>query len=241
MNLMQNFLLDRYTHSPKTWLHKVKSRYKIYVLFTYLYIVLYTHEKHIASSICVYLMFFFYFKSKNNNYKKFSFHILYIACILIYITIILIESLFNIYVIRLSYIYYFLIYLFNRYILQLRILLIFIHYFLTISIIFLTTTYEDITFCFFELLKQYENKRANKIIFISTFASQALEGITTKIRYMLLNIRIKKITRLFKFKYYIYLISQSIQEIYSDIYRISTVLYARELNDNLIYITFIYE
>nr|YP_010195733.1 hypothetical protein LK100_pgp117 [Crassiphycus birdiae]UAD83130.1 hypothetical protein [Crassiphycus birdiae] len=243
MNLMQNFLLDKYIHSPKTWLHKLKSRYKTYFMFIYLYVILYTDEKHIASNICLYLMFFFYFKNRNNNHKNFLFHISYIACIVIYITIILktIELLSHIYIIQLSYIYYFLIYIFNKYILQLRILLIIVHYFFTINIIFLVTTYEDVTFSFFELLKKYQNNKANKIIFISTFASQALANITKKIRYMLLTIKIKKITKLFKFKYYIYLISQLIQEIYSDIYRISTVLYTRELNDNLIHIAFIYE
>nr|YP_010197169.1 hypothetical protein LK098_pgp117 [Crassiphycus crassissimus]UAD84973.1 hypothetical protein [Crassiphycus crassissimus] len=241
MNLMQNFLLDKYIHSPKTWLHKVKSRYKTYFMFIYLYVILYTDEKNIASNICLYLMFFLYFQNINNNYKNFLFHISYIVCILIYIIIILIELLSNIYIIQLSYVYYCLIYIFNKYILQLRILLIIVHYFFTINIIFLATTYEDVTFSFFELLKKYQNNKANKIIFISTFASQALANITKKIRYMLLTIRIKKITKLFKFKYYIYLISKLIQEIYNDIYRISTTLYTRELNDNLIYITFIYE
>nr|YP_010199179.1 hypothetical protein LK225_pgp117 [Crassiphycus usneoides]UAD88628.1 hypothetical protein [Crassiphycus usneoides] len=241
MNLMQNFLLDKYIHSPKTWLHKVKSRYKTYFMFIYLYVILYTDEKHIASNICLYLIFFLYFKNINNNYKNFLFHISYIVCILIYITIILIELLSHIYIIQLSYVYYCLVYMFNKYILQLRILLIIMHYFFTINIIFLATTYEDVTFSFFELLKKYQNNKANKIIFISTFASQALVNITKKIRYMLLTIRIKKITKLFKLKYYIYLISKLIQEIYSDIYRISTILYTRELNNNLIYITFIYE
>nr|YP_010196760.1 hypothetical protein LKZ11_pgp119 [Gracilaria cliftonii]UAD84564.1 hypothetical protein [Gracilaria cliftonii] len=239
MNLVQNFLLDRYIHSPKTWLHKLKSWYKIYFLFIYLHVVSYTHEKYITVSICLYFMFFLYFKNINNNYKKF----LYIMSILIYIIIILIESSFNIWIIKLSYIYYFIIYIFSKYILQLRTLLILIHYFFTINTIFLTTTYENIIFCFFQLLKQNKSNSINKIIFISTFASQALGGITTKIRYMLFSIKIKKITKLYKFKYYIYiyLISKFIQDIYSDIYIISTVLYTREVNNNLIYITCIYE
>nr|UAD84157.1 hypothetical protein [Gracilaria changii] len=227
MNLVHDFLLNQYIQSPKTWLHKLKSSYKTYFLFIYLYIILYTHEKDIILSICLHFILLLYFKNINNNYNKLLCYVLCIFSILIYIMII----------IRLLHIYYSFICVLSRYLLQLRPFLILTHYFLTLKIIFLTTTYEDITFSFFELFKLYKHNTINKIIFISIFASQALESIMVKIQYILLTIKIKKVTKLFKFKCYIYLylISKFIQDIYNDIYIISSILYTKELNNNCIY------
>nr|YP_009497946.1 Ycf92 [Gracilaria changii]ART65210.1 Ycf92 [Gracilaria changii] len=237
MNLVHNFLLNQYIQSPKTWLHKLKSSSKTYFLFIYLYTILYTHEKYIIVSICLHFMLILYIKNINNNYNKLLPHILYIFSILIYIMIILIESSFNMIIIRLLYIYYFFIFVLNKYLLQLRPFLILIHYFFTLKIIFLTTTYEDITFSFFKLFEIYKNNTINQIIFISIFASQALESIILKIQYILLTIKIKKVTKLFKFKCYIYLylISKFIQDIYNNTYIISSVLYTKEFNNNCIY------
>nr|YP_010196351.1 hypothetical protein LKZ37_pgp117 [Gracilaria cearensis]UAD83748.1 hypothetical protein [Gracilaria cearensis] len=241
MNLIESILLHRYIYSPKNWLHKLRPYYKTYFLFIYLCVIPYSHSKYITISLCLYWILFLYVKNIHNNYTKTLFHILCILFIVIYMTFLLIKLQFNTYIIKLSYIYYIIIDICNKYILYFRIALLLIHYLFTINILFMTTTYEDIIFSFLNLFKQYENNTINKIIFISIFASQVLESIGIKIKHILLSIRMKKITKLFRFQYYIYLILKFIQDVYSDIYRISTVLYSRELNNNLLYITNIHE
>nr|YP_010195936.1 hypothetical protein LK221_pgp119 [Gracilaria bursa-pastoris]UAD83333.1 hypothetical protein [Gracilaria bursa-pastoris] len=240
MNLIESFLLHRYIYSPKNWLHKLKPYYKTYFLFIYLCTIQYSYSKYIAISLCIYWILFLHAKNINNhnNGTKILFHILYIV---IYTTFLLIKLQLNTYIIKLSYTYYIIIYIFNKYILYFRIALLLIHYFLSIHILFMTTTYEDIIFSFLGLFKQYENNTINKIIFISLFASQGLESIGIKIKYILLSVKMKKITKLFRLKYYIYLILKFMQDVYTDIHRISTVLYTRELNSNLLYITNIHE
>nr|YP_009510835.1 hypothetical protein [Gracilaria gracilis]AXI96508.1 hypothetical protein [Gracilaria gracilis] len=241
MNLIENSLLNRYIYSPKTWVHKLKPHYKTYPLFIYLCFISYIHSKYISISLCIYCMFFLHFKKINNNYAKILFYILYILLILGYIIFFSTKFQFNICIITLSHIHHILIYIYNKYILYFRTVLILMHYFFTVNIIFMTTTYEDIIFSFLKLFQQNENNTVNKIIFISIFAAQVLESIVIKIKHILLSIRIKKITIFFKSKYSIYLIFKFIQDLHNDIYRISTVLYARELNKNLLYITDIYE
>nr|YP_009510631.1 hypothetical protein [Gracilaria ferox]AXI96304.1 hypothetical protein [Gracilaria ferox] len=241
MNLIESCLLHRYIYSPKNWLHKLKPYYKTYFLFIYLCIIPYSYSKYIAISLCLYWIIFLYIKNIYNKYKKLLFYILYLLFISIYIACFLIKLQFNNYIIKLSYIYYIILYICNKYIFYFRIILLIIHYFLSIHILFMTTTYEDIIFSFLNLFKKYENNTINKIIFISIFASQVLENIVIRIRNILLSVKIKKISQLFKLKYYVYLILKFMQDIYSDIYRVSTVLYTRELNNNLLYMTNIYE
>nr|YP_010195527.1 hypothetical protein LK149_pgp117 [Gracilaria baiana]UAD82924.1 hypothetical protein [Gracilaria baiana] len=241
MNLIERILLHRYICSPTNWLHKLKSYYKTYFLFIYLCVIPYSHSKYMTISLCLYWILFLYIKQIHRNRTKLLFHILYILFILIYITFVLIKLQFNTYIIKLSYIYYVIMYTFNTYILYFRIALLLMHYFFTINILFMTTTYENIIFSFLNLSKQYENNTIRKIIFISIFASQILQNIGIKIKQILLSVRIKRITKLFRLKYCIYLIVKFIQDVYNDIYRISTVLYTRELNHNLLYITNIHE
>nr|YP_009732404.1 hypothetical protein [Gracilaria textorii]QHS70910.1 hypothetical protein [Gracilaria textorii] len=241
MNLIENFLLHRYIYSPQNWLHKLKPHYKTYFLFIYLCAIPYNYSKYIAISLCLYWIIFLYAKNTHNNYAKILFHILYRLFIVIYMIFLLIKLQFNTYIIKLSYTYYIIIYICNKYVFYFRIALLLIHYFLSIHILFMTTTYEDIIFSFLNLFQHYNSNTINKIIFISIFASQVLENIAMKIKHILLSIRMKKITRLFKLKYYIYLILKFMQDVYSDIYRISTVLYTRELNNNLLYINDIHE
>nr|YP_010197780.1 hypothetical protein LK367_pgp119 [Gracilaria isabellana]UAD86196.1 hypothetical protein [Gracilaria isabellana] len=241
MNLIESILIHRYIYSPKNWLHKLKPYYKTYFLFIYLCVIPYSHSKYITISLCLYWIFFLYVKKIHNNYKKNLFYILYILFIVIYMTFLLIKWQSNTYIIKLSYIHYIIIYICNQYILYFRIALLLIHYFFSIHILFMTTTYEDIIFSFLNLFKKYGNNTVNQIIFISIFASQILESIGIKIKHILLSIRMKKVTKLFRLKYYIYLILKFIQDVYSDIYRISTVLYTRELNNHLLYITNIHE
>nr|YP_009732141.1 hypothetical protein [Gracilaria spinulosa]QHS70708.1 hypothetical protein [Gracilaria spinulosa] len=241
MNLIENSLLYRYIYSPKNWLHKLKPYYKTYFLFIYLSTIAYSYSQYIAISLCLYSIIFLYTKKTHDNYTKILFHILYRLFIVIYMTFLLIKVQFNAYIIKLSYTYYIIVYVFNKYILYFRIALLLMHYFLSIHILFMTTTYEDIIFSFLNLFQQYKHNTINKIIFISMFASQVLESIGIKIKHILISIRIKKITRLLKLEYYIYLILKFVQDVYSDIYRISTVLYTRELNSNLIYIINIHE
>ncbi|KAI0556472.1 hypothetical protein FGB62_c108 (chloroplast) [Gracilaria domingensis] len=241
MNLIESILLHRYICSPTNWLHKLKSYYKTYFLFIYLCVIAYSHSKYMTIGICLYWILFLYIKQIHNNHTKILFHILYILFILIYITFLLIKLQFNTYIIKLSYIHYIIMYTYNKHILYFRIVLLIMNYFFTINILFMTTTYEDIIFSFLNLSKQYENSTIRKIIFISIFASQILENIGIKIKHILLSVRMKKITKLFRLKYYIYLILKFIQDVYNDIHRISTVLYTRELNHNLLYITNIHE
>nr|YP_010198189.1 hypothetical protein LK226_pgp117 [Gracilaria ornata]UAD86605.1 hypothetical protein [Gracilaria ornata] len=238
MNLIESFLLHRYIYSPQNWLHKLKPHYKTYFLFIYLCVIPYSYSKYISISLCLYWILFLYAKNMHNNYAKILFYILYRLFIVICITFLLIKLQFNTYTIKLSYTYYIIIYICSKYILYFRIALLLIHYFLSIHILFMTTTYEDIIFSFVNLFQKYNNTTINKIIFISIFASQVLENIGMKIKHILLSIRMKKITKL---KYYIYLILKFMQDVYSDIYRISTVLYMRELNNNLLYIANIHE
>nr|YP_010197985.1 hypothetical protein LK227_pgp117 [Gracilaria multipartita]UAD86401.1 hypothetical protein [Gracilaria multipartita] len=240
MNLIESFLLQRYIYSPKNWLHKLKPYYKTYFLFIYLCVIQYSYSKYIAISLCLYWILFLHAQNicNQNNDTKILFYILFI---LIYTTFLLIKLQFNTYITKLSYIYYIIIHIFNKYILYFRIALLLIHYFLSIHILFMTTTCEDIIFSFLSLFKQYENSTINKIIFISIFALQVLEGIGIKLKHILISIKMKKITKLFKIKYYIYLILKFMQDVYSDIHRISTILYTRELNNNLLYITNIHE
>nr|YP_009019663.1 hypothetical protein [Gracilaria salicornia]AHH24631.1 hypothetical protein [Gracilaria salicornia]UAD87596.1 hypothetical protein [Gracilaria salicornia] len=239
MNLIENIVLHRYVYSPKNWLHNLKPHYKTYSLFIYLCIIQYSHSKYIAISICLYFMLTLHFKNINNYYTKILLYILFILHILVYTICLSIESQFYTYII--SYIHYAIIHIYNKNILYLRILLLLIHYFLSINMMFMTTTYEDIIFSFLELFKKYESNTTNRIIFISTFASQVLENLGLKIKHILFSIKMKQITKLFRVKYYIYLILKFIQDIYSDIYRVSTVLYTRELNNRLLYITNIHE
>nr|UAD87190.1 hypothetical protein [Gracilaria pacifica] len=241
MNLIENFLLNRYIYSPKTWVHTLKPHYKTYPLFIYLCFISYIHSKYITISVCLYCMLFLHFKKTNNNYTKILFYILYILSILGCIIFLLTKFQLNICSIKLSHIHHILMHTYNQYILYIRTVLLLMHYFFTVNIIFMTTTYEDIIFSFLKLFQQHENNTINKIIFISIFASQVLESIIIKIKHILLSIRIKKIARFFKSKYSIYLTLKFIQDLHNDIYRISTVLYARELNKNLLYITNIYE
>nr|YP_010196555.1 hypothetical protein LK223_pgp118 [Gracilaria cervicornis]UAD83952.1 hypothetical protein [Gracilaria cervicornis] len=241
MNLIESCLLHRYIYSPKNWLHKLKPYYKTYFLFIYLCIIPYSYSKYIAISLCLYWIIFLYIKNIYYKYKKLLFYILYLLFISIYIAYFLIKLQFNNYIIKLSYIYYIVLYICNKYIFYFRIMLLIIHYFLSIHILFMTTTYEDIIFSFLNLFKKYENNTINKVIFISIFASQVLENIVIRIKNILLSVKIKKISQLFKLKYYVYLILKFMQDVYSDIYRVSTVLYTRELNNNLLYMTNIYE
>nr|YP_010198976.1 hypothetical protein LK147_pgp115 [Hydropuntia urvillei]UAD88425.1 hypothetical protein [Hydropuntia urvillei] len=235
MNLLKSFLLDRYIYSPKSWLHKVKSYKKTYLLFMYLCIISYLHFKYIAISAFLNVIIILHLKNAQNIYKKFMLQTLLIFLLILFIImynkILLIQLQFNK--------YYYILYIYNKYILNIRAFLIVIHYLLAIRILFLTTTYEDIIFCFFNLFTSYENYTIKKVAFISTFALQTLEGIIAKMKHILITIKIKKITKLFKFKYYIYIyfVSKFIQDIYKDIYRISSVMYTRELNDRLIYIS----
>nr|YP_010198393.1 hypothetical protein LK148_pgp117 [Gracilaria pachydermatica]UAD86809.1 hypothetical protein [Gracilaria pachydermatica] len=241
MNLIEGILIHRYVHSPKNWLHKLKSYYKTYFLFIYLCVIPYSHSKYITISLCLYWILFLYIKKIHNNHKKILNYIIYILFTIIYMIFLLIKWQFNTYIIKLSYIHYITKYIYNEYILYFRIALLLIHYFFSIHILFMTTTYEDIIFSFLNLFKKYRNNTINQIIFISIFASQILESIGIKIKHILLSIRMKKMTKLFRLKYYVYLIFKLIQDIYSDIYRISTVLYTRELNNHLLYITNIHE
>uniref|UniRef100_A0AAU7YPQ6 Cobalt transport protein n=1 Tax=Gracilaria hainanensis TaxID=2871843 RepID=A0AAU7YPQ6_9FLOR len=241
MNLIESIVLHKYIYSPKNWLHNLKPHHKTYYLFMYLCIIQYSHFKYIAISVCLYLILVLYFKNINNNYIKILLYTLCILYILVYIIFLLKKSQFQTCITIISHIHYTIIYIYNKYILYLRILLLLIQYFLGINIIFMTTTYEDIIFSFLKLFKQHDNNKINNIIFISIFASQALESIGIKIKNILLSIKMKKITKLFRIKYYIYLTLKLIQDMYSDIYRISTVLYTRELNKSLLYITDIHK
>nr|YP_009509267.1 hypothetical protein [Gracilaria vermiculophylla]AXI96917.1 hypothetical protein [Gracilaria vermiculophylla] len=246
MNLSQNFLLDQYIESPQTWLHKLNSNNKVYFLFIYLSIISYTYFRYVAFSTFLHLIPFFHLKNLQNDYQQFIFHTLYILFILSFTFCFVIKLIFKTYVIQFSCVYYTVmntIFICSKYIFYIRMLTILIHYFFTINIVFMTTTYEDIIFSFFQLFRFCERRMIKRIIFISTFASQALENTAIKIQSILIAMKMKKFTKSLKFQYYIliYLISKFLKDIYCDIYRISTVLYTRELNHKILYIDYIYQ
>nr|UAD85581.1 hypothetical protein [Gracilaria edulis] len=233
MNLLVSFLFDRYMHSPKSWLHETKSCSKTCLFFIYLYISLYIDSKYILVSVLCNIIILIYFKNIKNNHKNF---ILQILLIIIYSYTLLIKlQLKNIFCNK--YIYTCFSYIYNKNILSIRMFLIFIHYFFITNILFITTIYEEVMFCFFNFLIDCKNYTINKIAFISIFSLQALENIIVKINRIIITIRTKKITKLFKYYIYIYFVSKLIEDIYADTYKISSVLYSRELNDELVYIS----
>nr|YP_009244470.1 hypothetical protein Gchil_050 [Agarophyton chilense]AMK96712.1 hypothetical protein Gchil_050 [Agarophyton chilense]ASP44607.1 hypothetical protein [Agarophyton chilense]UAD84359.1 hypothetical protein [Agarophyton chilense] len=245
MNLSQSFLLARYIQSPRTWLHRLNSNKKIYFLFLYLSILPYAELKYITYSIVIYSILFLYLKNINKNQVTCNLRILCILCIISLVIFVLSKLLLNIHIFRPIYISNFILNLIcvcSKYILYIRSILILIHYFCTIHITFMTTTYVEIIFAFIPLFTQYQHNTIKKVAFISIFASQAIENTVIKIYNILTAIKMKKFTNIFKFQYYIYiyLILKFIQDIYNDIYRISTVFYVRELNHKMSYFTYIY-
>nr|YP_063655.1 hypothetical plastid protein [Gracilaria tenuistipitata var. liui]Q6B8Q5.1 RecName: Full=Uncharacterized protein ycf92 [Gracilaria tenuistipitata var. liui]AAT79730.1 hypothetical plastid protein [Gracilaria tenuistipitata var. liui] len=245
MNLSQSFLLNRYIQSPRTWLHRLNSNNKIYFLFFYLSIFPYTDVKYMTYSIIFYTILFLYLKHIDKNYKIFILRIVYKVCIFTLAISCLSKLLLSVNIFRLKYISDFFLNLMSictRNILYIRSVLILTHYFCTVHITFMTTTYEDIIFAFIPLFTQYQNNIIKKVAFISIFALQAIENTLIKIYSILITIKMKQFTKVFKFQYYIYiyLILKFIQDIYNDIYRISTVFYVRELNHKMSYFTYIY-
>nr|YP_009511038.1 hypothetical protein [Hydropuntia rangiferina]AXI96711.1 hypothetical protein [Hydropuntia rangiferina]UAD87394.1 hypothetical protein [Hydropuntia rangiferina] len=235
MNLLLSFLFDRYMHSPKSWLHEIKSCSKTYLFFIYLYISLYIDSKYIIISLLCNIIILIYLRNIKNNYKKFILQILLIPSIIIYNQILSTQlQIKNSFYTK--YIYTCFSYIYHENILSIRIFLIFIHYFFIIHILFITTIYEEVMFCFFNFLIDCKNYTINRIAFISIFSLQALESIIIKINRIIITIQKKRITKLFKYYIYIYFISKLIEDIYKDTYKISSVLYSRELNDKLVYI-----
>nr|YP_009511446.1 hypothetical protein [Gracilariopsis mclachlanii]AXI97323.1 hypothetical protein [Gracilariopsis mclachlanii] len=240
MNFLQISLINRYIYSPQTWLHKLKSRKKIYFLFIYLCIILYTNSIYISISTTIYCILFLYYKILETYDIQSIGKYLLILYIIAYISFLLKLKFPYFFTKLLLNIYNIFIYVKNLHILQLRIILLIIHYMIVINIIFITTIYEDIIFSFLILFSECKNKIIYKIILVLSFASQSLERINLKIQYMILTIRIKKLMRLFRYDIYIYLILKLLQEIYSDIYLISSLLYSRELGYKILDISNIY-
>nr|UAD88831.1 hypothetical protein [Gracilariopsis chorda] len=240
MNFLQISLLNRYIYSPETWLHKLKSRKKIYFLFIYLCIILYTNSIYISISTTIYFILFLYYKILETcNIKSIGQYFL-ILCIIVYISLLLKLQSSYLFIELLLNIYNILIYIKDLYTLQFRTILLVIHYMIVINIIFITTMYEDIIFSFLIFCAKYKSNIIWKITLISSFASQSLERINLKIQYIILTIRIKNLIYSFRYDIYIYLILKLLREIHSDIYVISSLLYSRELSYKILDINNIY-
>nr|YP_010199382.1 hypothetical protein LK036_pgp125 [Gracilariopsis tenuifrons]UAD89240.1 hypothetical protein [Gracilariopsis tenuifrons] len=240
MNLLQISLLNRYIYSPQTWLHKLNSRKKIHFLFIYLFIILYTNSIYISISAIIYFILFLYYKILENYNMQSIVKYSLVFCTIFYISLLLKPQFLYFFIKLLIDIKNIFISIKDLHILYFRTILLIIHYIIVINIIFITTMYEDIIVSFLILCKKYKNNIIWKITFISSFASQSLERINLKVQYIIVAIRIKKLITTFRYDIYMYLILKLLQEIYSDLYLVSSLLYSRELNYKILDIKDIY-
>nr|YP_009511658.1 hypothetical protein [Melanthalia intermedia]AXI97535.1 hypothetical protein [Melanthalia intermedia] len=239
MNLLHVSLLNQYIYSPKNCIHALSSRKKIYFLFIYLCFIPYLSYKSIGFSLFFYINIFYYPKARVKNNKKYITKSLSALFIAIYSRILLagkIIFLRRLLSTRLNNVD---LNAQNFPIFSCRLVLISIHYLLIINIIFKTTIFTEIVFCFSVIFAKNSNHVIQKIAFISTFACQYLDRIFIKIRNIILAIQLRRSNMLLiKSICHIYILCtlKLLEDIKNDAHKISSLLHAKNLDNNTFYI-----
>lgn len=243
INLFQITFFNQYILSPKTWIHKIPSNFKISLKFVYLLIVPYIHWKYILFSIIIYIIVLihlpipkYYILSK----KQIIFIVLvYMINSYIYTTNSIIDVM-SITEIELNKEYIYNIFFPNDYLRNqcnkalriihtipqyiLRSIIIYKAYCILLKIIYLTTQYENIIQCYLKRYKQNAKRLyINKLfIFISSsFMIFLINEIDTVIHAAIIRNSSDQYLYYYAIKHFFY-------NIVSNTTRISYVIYHRE-------------
>lgn len=233
MDLLQIFFSNQYIYSPKTFLHFIKPKYKIFVTFSYLCLSIYFKTICFYISISILLLILIF----SNIPKKYLYNLLLIL-ITIYIYTFLYKIKQSIYIKSstsniLSYTFHLL--RLPHHILPIfltRMILIYLIYMVVLNLLKLTTLVEDIIMFFLIIWQNNLHNFLYRCLLIIAFASQALEKIVQRIHYIYISVRIKDINKLYLSKLYYYAVITLLKDIHKDIYITSSILYTREINEN---------
>lgn len=263
INLFQITFLNIYILSPKTWLHKIQNYYKISFIFSFLCLIPYIDYQYILISI------FFYFIILTNLKipKKYTISIIHLLFFLFIFSLIINNSSINtelynnasIHIPMYIQIPYTLVQFLNKYFyfsillnyyyvliipkFILKATLLNILYSISIRILFLTTTYEDIILHYLIHYIKINNNIIKQINLITILSYQFIVLVINKINTMIVAIKLRNTQSIFSLSqynlYYCALKSLFIF-IQNDVKRITSVLYGREIDYSSLIIADIY-
>lgn len=239
INLFQIAFLHTYIISPTTWIHKIPHRKRISFIFIFLYLLPYLNYEHLLIVTIFYVIMANCIKI-SKEYTDSKCYILFISLIACLGTNIikiknqlcykdLINILINIYIphiiIKSSYIL-----ILPKFIL--RAILIIILYSILIKLLLLTTLYEEIVLYYLIQYINYQNNFSKEINLILILGYQFIITFINKIHIAITAIRLRNINNMLylkQYSLYYYAIKNVLVFIEQDIYRVTSILYIREI------------
>lgn len=252
INLFQIAFLHTYLISPTTWIHRIPHRKRISFIFTFLHLLPYLNYEHLLIVTIFYIIIANYIKI-SKEYTDSKYYILFISCIaclgansikiknqLSYKD--LISVLINIdipYCIiqNLNKCLYLHSIIKSSYILILptfilRAVLIMILYSILIKLLLLTTLYEEIVLYYLIKYINYQNNICKEINLILILGYQFIITFINKIHVSIIAIRLRNMNNILylkQYSLYYYAIKNVLISIEEDIYRVTSILYIREI------------
>ncbi|CCP38185.1 conserved hypothetical plastid protein (plastid) [Chondrus crispus] len=252
INLFQIAFLHTYIISPTTWIHRIPYHKRISFIFIFLHLLPYLNYEHLLIITIFYVIMANCIKiaTQYTENKCYIFFISLIACLGTNITKVknqffykdLISLLINIdmphFIIQnLNKHLYLRIIIKSSYILILpkfivRAILIIILYSILIKLLLLTTLYEEIVLYYLIQYMNYQNNISKEINLILVLGYQFIITFINKIHIAITAIRLRNINNMFYLKQYFlyyYAIKNILIFIEEDIYRVTSILYIREI------------
>uniref|UniRef100_UPI0030023CB4 hypothetical protein n=1 Tax=Anunuuluaehu liula TaxID=3049639 RepID=UPI0030023CB4 len=255
INLFQITFLNIYIISPKTWLHKIQSHNKISFIFVSLCLIPYVDYQYILIFIFLYsiiilnlkihkqytinllnilffvLIFSLDINSININTELYNNALIYIP-IDIQIPYLLAQFFAKYFYINIWLQYYYLI-IIPKFIL--RAILIIILHFVSLRILFLTTTYEDVILYYLMNYIKIDNSIIKQINLITALGYQFIALVINKINTIIVAVKLRNTQYVFSINQYnlcYFALKNLFIFIHNDVIRITSILYGREIEYN---------
>lgn len=256
MNLFQLTFNRYYLHSPKTWLHNIKSTKKVFFVFLNLLYLPYLNLTYMVNSTYLFIIIIITLKIPKKN--MIDFLKIFIPTILFAIILIvtnqdkIYKNLFTIIKVlgpvkkfylnansltsRCSYnIVEWKFYILKVPVFITRIILISVTYICCMQILFLTTTYEHIILLFLSLIYKIIKNQQKTLVLILALSIQFIESNIKQLNKLTIGIKLRGFTYQNIIQFYnleiifSYLLNLFSLSIINDIKRISSILYNRDI------------